>query len=323
MLKTFTNIKSTLNSFFNKIETTLDPYVKIGIGVLLLASLSVLGYLAFTEKSDITSSTVMITNLAEKSGGSGVIISTGANKSTILTNAHVCGVVQNGGLIITTKGQKHVVLSYKESLRHDLCLITIAANLASKVTLASKAPPMYEKAIVSGHPALLPNVVTEGHFSGNKVISILTGFKPCTEKEEADPKLGLVCMFFNGLPVIKTYETVLVTATIMPGSSGSAIYNSSKELSAVVFAGSGGIGYAFAVPYEHIARFLKQEAKTLPEKYPDYITDVKTLFDERTYGYATNIKKCTTDVATITDNNTRNIISDICKTIVKDLIWRN
>lgn len=319
-----TQTKDKLKSIFSNIERVLSPYAKIAIGTSIVAALSVLSYVAFTEKSDITSSTVMITNLGETSGGSGVIISTEPNKSTVLTNGHVCEVVKNGGLVITTNGLKHVVVSYKQSQRHDLCLLTVASKLSSKVTIASNTPPMYEKAIVSGHPALLPNVVTEGHFSGNKIVAIFMGFQSCTEADKKDEQLEFLCLFFGGLPIVKTYETVLVTATIMPGSSGSAIYNSSKELAALVFAGSGGIGYAFAVPYEYIVRFLYHESGFLADIYPNYITDPRSLIRTNiTNSRNLELKeKCNTGILDIEDSNHRRIIQNICGTFIRDTDWR-
>jgi V8-like Glu-specific endopeptidase len=43
--------------------------------------------------------------------------------------------------------------------------------------------------------------------------------------------------FVGGIPDIMQYDSTLVTATIMPGSSGSGVYNENKELAGVVFAG--------------------------------------------------------------------------------------
>lgn len=326
MKRTLLSVKERLASVFSGIERLFSPYMKVGIGLALVATVSTLGYLAFTEKTDITSSTVMITNLTERSGGSGVIISTSSTKSTVLTNGHVCEVVKNGGLVITNKGQKHIVLSYKESQRHDLCLLTVASKLPANITLSGSPPPMYEKAIISGHPALLPNVVTEGHFSGNKVIDIFMGFKPCTAADRKDNRLGFVCLFFGGLPVVKTFEAVLVTATIMPGSSGSAIYNSSKKLSALVFAGSGSIGYAFAVPFEYITLFLDKESKLLPEKYPNYEVDIISLLEDQmteTHRNSDLRRKCETEITDIEDKDLKREVTNICNSFIRNLNWRN
>ena len=56
----------------------------------------------------------------------------------------------------------------------------------------------------------------------------------------------------------------------MPGSSGSAIYNEKGEISALVFAGQGDLGYAFAVPVEYIYAFLGTEISSLEIQYPTF-----------------------------------------------------
>ena len=56
-----------------------------------------------TSDKDIASTTAMITNYSENSGGSGVILTSKTYESTVLTNAHVCGVVKFGGLVITDR----------------------------------------------------------------------------------------------------------------------------------------------------------------------------------------------------------------------------
>src|SRR4051812_8386630 len=47
---------------------------------------------------------VMITNRAKTSGGTGLILKSSISESYILTNAHVCGVVEKGGLVTGDAG---------------------------------------------------------------------------------------------------------------------------------------------------------------------------------------------------------------------------
>lgn len=320
------SLEEKVKTLINEIETTLSTKQKVAIGSLLALSLVGLLVLNLSDASEITNSTVMITNMAENSGGSGSVIHSSNNFSKVLTNKHVCGLIANGGLVKTSDGNKHTVIGYKESNDHDLCLIDVASKLPGKVTLASKAPSMYEMATVSGHPALLPNVVTTGHFSGNKIINVFLGVKPCTEEDVADPDLGIICFFFQGLPQIKTYEASLVTATIMPGSSGSAIYNSSKELSAVVFAGSGEIGYAFAVPYEYVYNFLRNEQYGLPYNKPNYNMAVRSLLNQRRRQndkIKSIEKKCLNDLDKVNNPKVQPKIKEMCEVIIRDNKWRN
>lgn len=220
-------------------------------------------------KSSITSNTVMITNLAGNSGGSGTIVNSSPGFSQILTNGHVCQVVKNGGRVVTDSGESHFVISYKVSNNHDLCLLAVADDLHASASLSTGAPRKYSSAIVSGHPRLLPTIVTSGHFSSKMLIPVFTGVRPCTLEDAQNPEFGMFCLFYGGIPIIKVYESIVVSATIQPGSSGSAVYDQAGNISAVIFAGSGDIGYGFAVPYEYVKLFLEVEAPRLEPQIPN------------------------------------------------------
>jgi S1-C subfamily serine protease len=322
-MKILNKIKKGLKTAFSTLEGAVNPLTKIVVALIVIVSAMILGNYLFQDKSDITTSTVMITTMNGRSGGTGVIVGTHGDFSYILTNRHVCKVGAQGGLVTTTTGQSHTILEYRESLVHDLCMITVASKLPGKVTLASSAPKMYEKATVSGHPALLPNVLTEGHFSGYRVIDVFMGMRKCTDKELDDEKTAGICFFFKGMPSIQTFESVLVTATIMPGSSGSAIYNSSKELGALVFAGSGEIGYAFAVPYEYVAYFLTYEAPRLPANRPNYLFSASGGEDDSHKKNTEEVvEKCKKDVDSISDVAQKSQIEYVCGLIVRDSKWR-
>lgn len=220
-----------------------------------------------TTPKEASKVTVAIVRRDFRSGGSGVILSSSSKESKILTNRHVCSVVVNGGVVVTATGAQYAVTGYKKSQIHDICLITVAADLRYSTELASRAPEEFSPAAVSGHPSLLPTVVTNGHFSGKMVIDVLEEVVPCSEDDIKNNPL--LCMFFGGIPKANSYESQLVTATIQPGSSGSAVYNENGEISGLVFAGSGDLGYALIVPYEYVADFVFHEEKTLVLKKPN------------------------------------------------------
>lgn len=223
--------------------------------------------LAGCSSGSIPSNTVKITNLAGNSGGSGSIIEHNRSESSVLTNAHVCRVVENGGLVRKTDGTSAFVVSYKTSAVHDLCVIKVASDLGSSADIASSPPKPYDEATISGHPRLLPNIITKGHFSGKMIISIVTDVKPCDGTEQ-NPADVFYCSLLGVRPVIKTLETIVVSATIQPGSSGSAVYDKNGDIAAVIFAGAGDFGYGAAVPYEYIRTFLDLELRTLPKQVP-------------------------------------------------------
>lgn len=229
---------------------------RVILNVLLGAAIGAVAgvLLAATVKSGgVETNTVLITNFAQNSGGSGSVVAIMKDESEILTNAHVCGLLKKGGLVVTDTGMKYAVSKFKTDTIHDLCLVVINTKLNSKAKLALEPAALYSDATTTGHPALLPNIITKGHFSNNKMISVVTGIKKCTPEEVQS---RLECLFFGGLPIIRNYMSTVVSTLIMPGSSGSGVYNANDELTTVIFAGMSDIGYGFAVPQEYISVFL-------------------------------------------------------------------
>lgn len=230
--------------------------------VLLAVVVVLVGIHLIPQKNSPAKNTVMITNRAGTSGGTGIILNSTKNGSLVLTNDHICNLIKDQGGILRTPHGNYNIVAYKESQLSDLCEVIVQDNLHEKNKLAKKAPKLYDPATVSGHPALMPNVLSTGHVSGREVIQVMTGIRPCTKDEESS-ELALICAFLGGIPVVRNYESQLVTATIMPGSSGSGVYNKSNELIGVVFAGSGQLGYAWTVPYEQLINFLYSEGPSL------------------------------------------------------------
>jgi hypothetical protein len=224
-------------------------------------------------------------------------------------------IANNGGGVVTTqRGDEVLVNGYKMDANHDLCLIKVNHDFGINTKVASHAPtPYYEHASISGHPALYPTVITQGHFSGFAMVPVATGLEPCTPKDEQDNPL--MCLLLGGKPIIKIYESQLVTATIMAGSSGSAVYNERGELSNLVFAGSGGLSYAWTVPYYAVRSFLdnssKQEWVNMPVpnlQAPNPTSDDhKAAFDRLR-------EACKNPV-------NRNKLGLLCR-VQSDLIWR-
>jgi S1-C subfamily serine protease len=205
----------------------------------------------------------MITRLS-RGGGTGVIISNKANQSIVLTNNHVCEAIETGGNVVTNSGLKYLITAYAKSQYHDLCLVYVQVDLGISAKVAKAAPKLYTSAAISGHPNLLPTVVTRGHFSGIKQVDVFTGIKKCTKDMiENNREIAQLCMFFGGIPIVKKYDAMLVTAMIMAGSSGSAVYNSDNEISGLAFAGTDGLSYAYVVPYEYVSNFLDNEPKSI------------------------------------------------------------
>lgn len=260
-------IKSLYSAANRLLFDRLPPLVGTPLAVLLVIAPIILAILAYHvgRHKHPSSYTVMVTNLEGNSGGSGVIISNNPSESVILTNNHVCdGVLKKGGKIRLVSGEEHAVTGYLAATEHDLCVLTVAADLKNSISVATNAPDLYAPALITGHPALMPNVITNGHFGGRQIITIMLGARKCKDSDLKDDNLKDLCLFFGKVPILKKYESQVVTATIMPGSSGSAVLNSDGELAGLVFAGnSRGLSYAYIVPFEAIRNFLNNEARSI------------------------------------------------------------
>lgn len=209
--------------------------------------------------NEFAQTSAMIVIASEESGGSGVILSSNEKESTILTNKHVCQVIQGGGLVLTS-GKKYKIASYKIYSKHDICMVKVLANLGVNTVVAEKELPLYTHAYVSGHPSLLPHVLSEGYFSSHRDIEVLVDVRDCTDEDIINN--AMACLFMGGVPVIKKFEGQLVTATIMPGSSGSGVFNEDGEIAGLIFAGSSqGLSYGFMVPLKPLRDFLANQDK--------------------------------------------------------------
>ena len=61
---------------------------------------------------------------------------------------------------------------------HDLCLLTVQANLHVRTKVADRSPNSFEAASISGHPSLFPTIITKGHFGGKLIVNVLSVDEP-------------------------------------------------------------------------------------------------------------------------------------------------
>lgn len=265
-----------------------------------------------SSTKDYADVTVMVTRLDGQSGGTGVVISHSPTESLILTNGHVCEVARYGG-IVRSDSQTGTVASFKVSQAHDLCLISTKTDFHSSASLASSSPNLYDESIVSGHPSLLPTILNRGHFSHKTVINVLTGMRDCT-KEDFENGLGLYCLFLGGIPIVKSYEAQVISNLILPGNSGSAVYNASGEISGLVFAGSSGLNYAFIVPFEYVDYFIHTELPHLEVQTPKNL-DLSEMKQKESVNVS-NLKEKCRNITT-----TSSLITTFCKNLRSDMIY--
>lgn len=283
----------------------------LSIAILLASAVASANTLRPKTVADMKTTSVRIMNEEQNSGGTGSIIRSDDSGSTILTNKHVCRLVEQGG-VVERSGKIYQVAQYKKFPNHDLCLIKITANLGVNLKVSETLAPESSRSIVSGHPSLLPHIVTVGHLSEKMDIQLVAGIKPCTNKDLADSPEE--CFFFGGKPVMVDLEAQLVSNLIKPGNSGSAVFNADGELIGVVFAGSGrDFSYGLIVPQTFLSFFIKS-ANLFPfVKVGTPVDD--DGFSDRDF----NFDKCR-DVTSISKHTTK--IKSFCQSVNDTMIWR-
>ena len=283
LLKSFTKLENRILGFIDKYRAKILGLVALGVVVSLGMSFSPAPYNKPELTKEFAETSVMILDKDNRSGGSGVILRSNIAYSTILTNKHVCRLTKGGGYVVKD-GRKHLVHSIKRYASHDLCLVKVFHNFGVNTKIADSNPLDFNDAFISGHPGLLPHVLTKGNFSGHEIIKMVVGIKSCDNlSEEELMKYVMYCIFFGGVPVVQDFEAQLVTGTILPGSSGSGVFNTEGEIGGLVFAGRGeGLGYAFIVPHQYLVDFIQnenlykwQEVNTL--NYDNMIRSIFTL----------------------------------------------
>lgn len=309
-----------LNEEFNKVQEKglqfIQNYSSKLIGLLMFGTVVSLGMHFFssdskdrpTQTRDFAKTSVMIVDAEMRSGGTGVVLRSTDTYSEILTNKHVCRLVEAGGLVIQN-GNRYLVDSIKKYSKHDLCLVKIYQSLGINTEVSKTPPRDFEDAFISGHPALLPHVLTKGNFSGRQIIQLLVGIKKCTVQEENGP-YGMYCTLMGGIPIVQSFASQLVTGTILPGSSGSGVFNSKGEISGLVFAGRGdGLGYAFIVPHEFVVDFIQNEANTeyKPVNQNQYDSLIRRIFEKQ--------KSCALG------SSEQKVLKNYCQTVQNYLIW--
>lgn len=241
-------------------------FKKLALILTIGLSLSILlSTCNLSHNRDLPKASVMIRNFTKTSGGTGVILHSYQFHSFVLTNAHVCEVVKDGGVVTTSDNLDLIVESFIKSAVHDLCLIKVQANLNINMPLAQLPIHLYDKITVVGHPHLNPITISHGYFGDKVIIKVVTGAKSCTQEDIDNPDTSLGCLMFNIAPIIKQYQARYVSATVQPGSSGSPVYNEDGEISGLIFAGAGDFSYGYAVPLEYILHFLYIESPELKQ----------------------------------------------------------
>jgi len=285
----------------------MKSFIPLFVGLLSFPALA-----DFKPKTlkDLRSTSVKIMNIELNSGGTGSIFRSYSNASHILTNKHVCRLIEQGGYVVKDE-KKYLITHYKKFPHHDLCMVrtkkTFGISLVVADTLAKPAQTTY----VSGHPNLLPHIATKGHLSSNMTIQLIVGVEACTEEDFANGR-ALDCLFFGGLPKIEEFSSDVVSNLIKPGSSGSAVFNKKGEIIGVVYAGNGrDFSHGFIVPHIYVLYFI-QNAHRIP-----WVKVGTPVDDNGLDGRIFNYEKCHDNYIIMS-----NTVKKICKKIKNPMIWR-
>jgi len=254
----------------NKMKKTLtflkDYAIGLSLGAALLIAV-VFGTSILTNLHNgyirlLGPTVVKLTNAAGNSGATGFVMKGASGKKYIITNAHVCGLAENGQLVATEKNEQFQVNVVKKYIFSDLCALEsrkslgLAAHVASSVSIG-------ETVYAIGHPLLEPKRVTSGEISGTMFVQVVVGENvppsdcdgPTYELIDTS-KTMYALLGINNICVrtVNAYSSSVPTA---PGSSGSPIVNIYGSVVAVNFAGNQ-YGSSYFVTLEDLKDFLSE-----------------------------------------------------------------
>lgn len=195
------------------------------------------------------------------SGGTGFNIKTPSGKIFTVTNAHICGIAENGVLhVVRPDGRYSVARVVEVSSKTDLCLVEATkddgARLADKMI-------MMEDITVIGHPHLLPLTITFGKALSKYKVTLMIG-ENVNPEDCVGPGMHLIDMTGSIADLIfgvknvctRDFNSIYTNAKILPGNSGSPVFNAAGRVVGVVFAGDADGSAGFFIPLEDLYEFV-------------------------------------------------------------------
>lgn len=275
--------------------------------ILLFSSISYAKTIKPKSIKDFYNTSVRI--YGERSGGSGSIFKSYTNATHILTNKHICRIIEQGGTV-KYYDKDYIITHYKKFPNHDLCLVRIGKSLGLSTVVGDTLAKTSSVTYASGHPSLLPHILTKGHLSDRMDIELVVGVKAC---EEGDTSFE--CMWFGGSPVVQSFESRVISNLIKPGSSGSGVFNDKGEIVGVVFAGDGrDFSHGYIVPHIQVLFFLQNA-----HRY-DWVEVGTPVDDEGLSGRVFDYGACKQIL--IKDDSKYNSLKRFCTSIRDNMIMR-
>lgn len=192
------------------------------------------------------------------SGGTGSVIRTPSGKRVMLTNAHVCGLAENGKLAARREDGAVFILKVRKIYkRHDLCALDPVKGDYGLQLARSYSEAPGTRVWAAGYPLLRPFTVTWGVISGRHDITIQEDTPPeqCSGRGRHAETMQTIFGAFD--ICVRTLSAVDTTVTIFGGSSGSPAFNERGEVIGVMFAGDTRSNWGLYVPYPFVDTFLR------------------------------------------------------------------
>jgi S1-C subfamily serine protease len=203
-------------------------------------------------RSKVGSQVVILTNRANRGGGTGFAVKAPSGDVYTLTNAHVCEMAPDGIYAVMPNKKKLPLKVIEVSETHDLCLLS-GLRVMSGLSLAGNVEIGEEVGLV-GHPKLMPLTLSRGQLIGYSRIVVLVSYGECPANSPAMFKthkalLGSVCLM--------DVEAGLTNIVALPGNSGSPVVNVFGNVIGVLFASDSQGYWGSLVPLSAVKEFLK------------------------------------------------------------------
>jgi S1-C subfamily serine protease len=179
------------------------------------------------------------------SGGTAFAVTNSIGQTIIVTNSHVCG--EDIKVYLGQDGSDKLFESrvLRKDPIHDLCEV-VAPPKAKPLKLSAVNPVQFDLIVVIGHPRLEPIMPSPGYVLTMKEVFIHQTGSACGHENEIIKEADGCYVLHHG------YAS---NAMILPGSSGSPVFNTSGEVIGVAFIG-GPTGAMF-ITRDDLERFLK------------------------------------------------------------------
>jgi S1-C subfamily serine protease len=205
-------------------------------------------------RDKVGSQVVMILDKEGMGGGTGFAVKAPSGKSYVITNAHVCAIGIETGIVYAKSdtGRPIPLKILERSNQSDLCVLEGLARLTG-LTIASGVDLGEELGIV-GHPQLMPLTLTRGQLIGYANVAVMVDVGPC----EKDEGMYRTVMSMFGPVCIEINHSGLTTIPALGGNSGSPVVNFWGNIVGVLYAGDPSNNWGIILPGQALIELLKE-----------------------------------------------------------------